>query len=524
MPGFFTSLLKELERENARARREDEKLQRELIRQDALAEKEAQQEYVLQCLEDAKILTEEVSEKILELKNILYEGLTRNLIISFDEMRIADSFREFLIPEDIEEIPPAPNLDEFINSVRQPGFFGKLIPGWDERLQKSTATAMERFQHQKKKYDEFMAERSQKIDSLRKEYEQEKQVFDKKVTERNLKIDMFEAAYHSREPDAVCAYNTMILERSVYPEKFPQEFRIAYLPEPKELVIEYELPVINIIPNVVEYRYIKTRDVIDKKLRKRTEIKDIYQDIVSSICLRTIYEVIEADKGDTISVVTFNGFVQTIDPATGKDIRPYLISMRTTKERFSHITLERVDKRACLRNLGAQVSPNPEEMQAVKPIIDFNMVDKRFVEENDIMADLESRPNLMELNPFEFEHLVSNLFGQMGFVSKLTRSSKDGGIDAIAFDPRPILGGKVVIQAKRYKNVVEVAAVRDLYGTMINEGASKGILVTTSHYGPDAYNFSKDKPIELIDGGGLLYLLEQQGVQARIIFPEDETL
>jgi restriction system protein len=160
-------------------------------------------------------------------------------------------------------------------------------------------------------------------------------------------------------------------------------------------------------------------------------------------------------------------------------------------------------------------------MIPVKPIVEFDMVDKRFVEQSDIMSDLESRPNLMELSPFEFENLVSNLFEQIGFQAKLTRSSKDGGVDAVAFDPRPILGGKVVIQAKRYKNVVGVSAVRDLYGTMINEGANKGILVATSHYGPDAYEFARDKPIELIDGSGLLYLLEQQGVKARIIFPDD---
>jgi restriction system protein len=103
----------------------------------------------------------------------------------------------------------------------------------------------------------------------------------------------------------------------------------------------------------------------------------------------------------------------------------------------------------------------------------------------------------------------------------LTRSSRDGGVDAIAYDTRPILGGKVVIQAKRYKNVVGVSAVRDLYGTMMNEGANKGILVTTSNYGPDAYEFAKDKPIELIDGGGLLYLLDQVGVSAKIILPDD---
>ena len=51
--------------------------------------------------------------------------------------------------------------------------------------------------------------------------------------------------------------------------------------------------------------------------------------------------------------------------------------------------------------------------------------------------------------------------------------------------------------------------------------ANKGILVATSSYGPDAYDFAKDKPIELIDGGGLLYLLEQVGIRARIVFLED---
>ncbi|MNW00747.1 Mrr restriction system protein [compost metagenome] len=91
-------------------------------------------------------------------------------------------------------------------------------------------------------------------------------------------------------------------------------------------------------------------------------------------------------------------------------------------------------------------------------------------------------------------------------------------MDAVAFDTRPILGGKVVIQAKRYRDTVGVSAVRDLYGTMMNEGATKGILVCTSGYGVDAYKFSQDKPIELIDGGGLLYLLrEHAGVEARIM-------
>lgn len=313
----------------------------------------------------------------------------------------------------------------------------------------------------------------------------------------------------------------MVLERSKYPDGFPQEFRIAYVEESKELVIEYQFPDINVVPNIEEYKYVKAKDEISEKARNAKDIKQLYQDILAGISLRTIHEVFEADQGNHIDVVVFNGYVEAVDPATGKDIKPMLLSVRTTKVAFSEIELNRVDKKICFKNLGAQVSRSPEELQAVKPIVEFDMVDRRFVDQQDVVSGLDTRPNLMDLNPFEFENLVSNLFSKMGLETKQTRSSKDGGVDAIAFDQRPVLGGKVVIQAKRYKNVVGVSAVRDLYGTMMNEGANKGILVTTSGYGPDAYDFAKDKPIELIDGGGLLYLLDQQGIKAKIIIPNE---
>ncbi len=94
----------------------------------------------------------------------------------------------------------------------------------------------------------------------------------------------------------------------------------------------------------------------------------------------------------------------------------------------------------------------------------------------------------------------------------------------MAYDPRPIFGGQVVIQAKGYKHTVGVSAVRDLSGTMQNEGASKGILVTTSGYGKASFEFADGKPLELLAGSNLLYLLEKHaGITAKIEPPEDWT-
>lgn len=90
----------------------------------------------------------------------------------------------------------------------------------------------------------------------------------------------------------------------------------------------------------------------------------------------------------------------------------------------------------------------------------------------------------------------------------------------MVFDPDPIRGGKIVIQAKRYTNTVGVGAVRDLYGTVLNEGATKGILVTTSDFGPDSYTFANGKPLVLLSGSNLLHMLAKHGHSARINLSE----
>jgi restriction system protein len=334
-------------------------------------------------------------------------------------------------------------------------------------------------------------------------------------------IAAFEAAYRARDRDAVIAYNTMVLERSAYPDGFPQTFRVTYSPDSGELVVDYELPPPSIVPDTETYAYVRARDEIDAKKRKPADRQDRYRDVVAGVALRTLHEVYEADQGGHIVVAAFNGFVQSTDPATGRDINPCLISVRVTRERFLELNLGRVDKQTCLRNLGALASPQPTELQAVRPIVEFDMVDRRYIDQEDVLSGLDARPNLMDLTPAEFEHLVGNLFQKMGLETKVTRSSRDGGVDAVAYDLRPVVGGKFVIQAKRYRHTVGVSAVRDLFGTMDHERANKGILVTTSQYGPDAYDFAKGKQIDLVDGGKLLYLLEQVGVQARIIFPDE---
>lgn len=482
-------------------------------REERAAQKLAKEQRLADRQSETDDLNAELQDRLEELQGILTHTLTLDDSIDFDALRPSTDFETFQPPSEL-----APGRAPRVPEVPPLSGLRKLIPGATKKHAAALAKATSEHQSDVVCFNRAEATKREQFAKLKAEYEQRKNQFEMEVQRRIAEVDDFQAAYGAKEPDAVVAYNEMVLTRSEYPtEGFPQKFRIAYNPPSSELIVEYDLPEVLVVPREAEYRYVKTKDAIESKARKTTEIKQLYQDIVTSITLRTLHELFEADQADALTLVTFNGMVDTHDPASGREVRIPVVSVRAPKVEFLSLRLEKVDKVACLRNLGAQVSNRPDELQAIKPIIEFDMVDKRFIEQGDALSGLETRPNLMDMTPSAFEVLVSNLFVKMGLDTKLTRSSKDGGVDAVAFDTRPVLGGKVVIQAKRYRDTVGVSAVRDLYGTMLNEGANKGILVCTSGYGPDAYNFSKDKPIELIDGGGLLYLLrEHAGIAARI--------
>lgn len=493
--------------------------ERDQARYDRQSERAAKQNYIEFREQEVRDANATIRSWIDGLQSILSLTLMVDDTVTFDSLRITDNPPPFAPAKSLTTVIEGPALQFFTSKVAPLPWYLSLIPKFKVRHADQLRAAKERFQLSEEEHKAQDLQRLEMLKNARETYERGVSAFLEKKALRDSEVDAFRYSYYEGDSESIVAYCSMVLEKSDYPEGFPQNFSLAFLPESKQLVVEYELPTSDIIPDVAEYRYIKSKDEVSTKQRKPAEIKSLYADLIASLALRCLHELFEADQGEFLEVCCFNGYVNTIDPATGREVQPHLVSVRTTRETFMEIDLARVDRAVCLRNLGAHVSRSPSEAQPVRPIIEFNMVDKRFVDQQDLASNLSSATNLMDLNPYEFEALVANLFGKMGLESKLTRSSRDGGVDCIAYDPRPVLGGKVVIQAKRYKHTVGVSAVRDLYGTMMNEGANKGILVTTSGYGPDAFEFAKDKPIELIEGGGLLFLLQEIGIEARILMP-----
>ena len=191
-----------------------------------------------------------------------------------------------------------------------------------------------------------------------------------------------------------------MLDRSSYPDGFPKQHKMALVPSSKQLVVEYELPSVDAsIPTVKEYRYVRTRDAVEEATRPAAQVRALYGSVVAQIAIRTLHELFEADRNGKVDTIVLNAFVNTVDPATGKAVSPHLVTVRASHEAFTQLALHNVEPVACLKGLNASVSKSPSELMPVSPILEFDMVDPRFVQESDVLGTLDERPNLMELTP-----------------------------------------------------------------------------------------------------------------------------
>ena len=249
-----------------------------------------------------------------------------------------------------------------------------------------------------------------------------------------------------------------------------------------------------------------------------------YDKVLYQMALRTINRVFSCDTIPQILSVVFNGWVRSIDLATGAEAHGCILSLQAGRDEFSCLDLTRVDPKTCFKSLKGVASSKLADLTPVRPVAMLNLEDSRFVEGYAVAEHIDDSVNLAAMDWQDFENLIREVFGREfsrnGGEVKITQASRDGGVDAVAFDPDPLRGGKIIIQAKRYTHTVGVSAVRDLYGTVQHEGAMKGILVTTATFGTDAYTFVRDKPLTLISGAELLSMLERHGTRARINLAE----
>jgi restriction system protein len=483
----------------------------------------------------AEQVNDQVEEVWEDLRGLLQTAQTESNSVPWEQIK-EEAVANLDIPQkptkpDQETEPRRPVKKNFVPAMT---LIDHLLP-W--RKQEKREEARSSFRAARQRWNERRRNVWETNRNRRNQYEEELSAWEETVNriERRRKrerrnVERLREEYRKGERSGVEAVIEEILRRSplgrgewaVTPMFEPKE--VGYDPDGQRAMVSVWMPSPGDMPDKKAFSYVKSRDAFKWKTFSKKDFKKLYESTIYRGVLRRMYEVFDGDEMEAIQSIVLNGYVESVNEATGHDETKCTVSIEAQREDIMGLNLSRVDAKACFQDLHGVSASSLEEVSPVTPVAQIDREDGRFTEGRAVGENMEEGQNIAAMDWEEFEHLIRELFakefGEDGGEVNVTQSSRDGGIDAVIYDPDPLRGGKLVVQAKRYTRTVGVSAVRDLYGTVMNEGANKGILVTTSSFGPDAYEFASEKPLQLLSGGNLLSLLEKHDYEARINIEE----
>lgn len=506
--------------------REKNILQKEEIRQKKIQqEEEARQKKILEeeAIEFARTMTDEATERILAVQNILINSiepieLNPQELKDFSEFNKNKPFKPQLVSFPAE---PKKNDKEFSYIP----FWAKLIvPIRVKKEEENFKKFQIAYQNWRITCDKIREQNNDNEKAYIKAlalWEEEKNNFLEQQSRQNTAIDSMFAGLAKKTEDDINNCVTILMQKTKSVFEKENEYWVKYNADTDSMIVDVLLPSIKDMPKLKSVSYIKSRKEFKDTFLSETVIKKMYESAIYQIVLQTLNYIFSFGKNySVIDTIFLNGKIKTIDKSTGQNIEPYILSVSCKRSEFDNLNLSAIDSKAWFKASKGVSATSLANVTPITPIVVMDKHDDRFVDAYSVTDTISEGTNLAAMDWQDFENLVREIFEQEfsfnGGEVKITQASRDGGVDAIAFDPDPIRGGKIVIQAKRYTNVVGVSAVRDLYGTVLNEGATKGILVTTSNYGNDAYEFACNKPLTLLNGANLLALIQKHGHKAYI--------
>lgn len=162
--------------------------------------------------------------------------------------------------------------------------------------------------------------------------------------------------------------------------------------------------------------------------------------------------------------------------------------------------LSKLTKAVKNRNIIGDNEPIPSNILSLHCEIDdtSSLIEVGCLINEKLISLLASNPkNLYELSPRAFEELIAYLFDDFGYDVELTANTRDGGKDIIAICNKPSKQ-KFLIECKKYaaSNTVGIDVVQRLHGVISGDGASNGIIATTSTFTKPAIDYMSKEHIE----------------------------
>src|SRR5690349_9158848 len=472
-------------------------------------QREAREQEIAAGHAEAEAVTRTLQANLTELRTLLTGTLDEDPYLPWDRFKEPLLLTEFKPPQELVTELPAPQISDFMPEPLTG--LGALAPGRKRAYAEAVAHGEAAYRQAVAAHAQAEQDRKERLARARSDHELSVRRERERVRQHHAVIDQMARDFADGKRRAVADYFSGVLAVQRFPRDFPTGVKVAYLPSDRELRIDIDLPLMTAIPELESAEYLVTKKELRYKKLTAAARNKLYQQVVAQMALRTLRCVFAAAREGLVLEAACNGYVETTDTATGQDAHWCLVSVQVPRAEFERLDLARVDPMDCLAYLHAKISKTPEKYQPVQPIIEYPWDDLHYAEELDAAAGLDSVQNLLDLDGFEFEQLLVKLCQEIPEFDEVrrTRSRADGGIDLVAVNKTPFVGGRVAIQAKRYAphNKVDIAAVREIIGSISQREFTKGIIITTSSFTSAARQEAERLGVELYEGERLLWLL-----------------
>src|SRR6185437_2064119 len=263
------------------------------------------------------------------LSTILSRALQRG-DFDWESRKDHSVFAEMQPKKPVEEELPAPPLkSSFLHPL---SLVEILLPPLKKRAQRANEA---RFQAAYGFWQNYVAPIQQANDQLEKEFQHatdewrgKKLAFAQSQVEQHALVERQRSDYLAGKPDAMLSYWHEVLAETDYPPEWPREASANYLEKTKMLVVDYELPHIDAIPNLKEVKYIAVRAEFKEIFISDAQLKRTYDDVLYQVALGAIYRLFLTDKVEALASIIFNGWVHSIDKATGIETHPCVMSVQ----------------------------------------------------------------------------------------------------------------------------------------------------------------------------------------------------
>jgi restriction system protein len=329
--------------------------------------------------------------------------------------------------------------------VAPPARLRALTPAARKEHQEARRRAQEQFERDCHTGAQMEKRRQRQLADYHRQYQAWAAREREKIIDHNAQVKMIADQMASGAADAICEYfDAMLYASAGWPEDFPRRAKTAWERSENHLLADWELPDFSAIPAISRYRYIKSDDRETQIQRPAGERKALYRNALAQSALAVLAEIFRADHGRLVSTATVNGYVATPDPATGRRSKVFLLTVSAGRHVFTRLDLAKIDPVSCVDGLHGQLSSRPDTLAPVHLPRLATTVPDNTADDSD-----PGLPDLLDMDPVDFEKLVADLFQAMGMEVMTTARSGDGGVDILAMDPDPIRGGKLIIQVKR---------------------------------------------------------------------------